>query len=95
MYSNYDTMLTYKGHAVVDYAKKNPVIGDVCLKDNKVFIYYGSKKGWTHVEPISPSEPIYYTDFQPRKLKRRTCLACGAPLHGLVCEYCGSEYEYC
>jgi len=94
MFSNDYNTLTYKGHTVVDYAKKNPVIGDVCIKDNKIFMY-GPEKCWTCVEPISPNDPIYYTDFQPRKLKRRICSACGAPLHGLVCEYCGSEYEYC
>lgn len=94
MYSNYNTMLMYKGHTVVDYAKKNPAIGEVCLKDNKVFMY-DSKEGWVSIEPISSSVPLYYTDFKPRKLKRRICSACGAPLHGLICEYCGTEYEYC
>jgi hypothetical protein len=26
-------------------------------------------------------------------MKLKNCVNCGAPLHGSVCEYCGTEYE--
>ena len=91
MYSNYyNIMTTYKGHTVVDYTKKNPTIGDVCLKDNKIYLY-NSKNEWELIEnTILTNDTIYYTE--PRKLKPKICVCCGAPFHNNKCEYCGTEY---
>ena len=93
MYFNYDTMLTYKGHTVVDYAKKNPLVGDVCFKNNKIYLYTSENK-WEYIDTTSTYDPIYYTkiDFRSNKLKPKICIHCGAPFHNNKCEYCGVEY---
>jgi len=95
MFSNYDTILIYKGHIVVDYAKKNPLIGDVCIKDNKIYLY-SSKNKWELMENTIPTnDTIYYTEtnFKLHKLKPKICSCCGAPLRSNKCAYCDTEYR--
>ena len=41
------------------------------------------------------SGKTFYADglIPDGELVEKRCLHCGAPLHGLTCEYCGTEYE--
>lgn len=96
MYSNLGLIATYKGHKVVN-SKDIPQIGDCMIKNNKVYIY-GAKDEWIELGGSNTvlNDTVYYptarAKHQPHKLKRKICSACGAPMHGYICEYCGSEY---
>lgn len=49
--------------------------------------YYYSKYTAAQIESM-----LDRASEQPLNNKPRICKCCGAPLHGLVCEYCGVEY---
>lgn len=105
MYSDLKLMATYKEDHKVVNSKNTSQIGDCMIKNNKAYIY-GAKDEWIELggstiltgtsnycdvfayydSNISRTKPTLH------KLTRKTCSACGAPMHGYICEYCGSEY---
>ena len=93
MYSNMYSNLGL----ITNYKHDTPQIGDCMIKNNKAYIY-GAKDEWIEIGYTNTNlnDTIYNTtaraEYRPHRLKRKTCSACGAPMHGYICEYCGSEY---
>lgn len=97
MYSDLKLTTTYQGHKVINSKNDNPSVGDCMIKNNKLYVYT-TKNKWNEVGCTNTdlNGTVYYTaagiEDRPHRLKRKTCSACGAPMHGYICEYCGSEY---
>lgn len=100
MYSDLKLTATYQGHRVISSKCDNPSVGDYMIKNNKLYVYT-TKNKWSEWSEIgctntALNDTVYYTttgiEDRPHRLKRKTCSACGAPMHGYICEYCGSEY---
>ena len=81
------TGLAYKGS--FDTFPRDEKIADVAIIDGRLYIWRGDE--WESIEEIP--EKYKSKENITEKLKPRICTNCGAPLKGLKCEYCGTEYE--
>lgn len=81
------TGLAYKGS--FDTFPRDAKIADVATIDGRLYIWRGDE--WESVEEIP--EKYKRKENITKKLKPRICTNCGAPLKGLKCEYCGTEYD--
>ena len=70
--------------------------GSTVLYNNKRYVcinsHYPFEDNWNPENCPSLWMPVSSESSESNKPKITNCKNCGAPLHGSICEYCGTEY---